>query len=77
MPRNRQRLTPDGGPRLDLAKLIPKGASRPGAHIRAAAAGNLQNHSPFNAASPVSIWRDERTISCSRAVLLRFCSAPS
>jgi hypothetical protein len=34
MPRDRQRLTLDGGPRLDLAKLIPKGSSRPGSHIR-------------------------------------------
>ena len=34
MPRDRQRLTLDGGPKLDLARLIPKGSSRPGAVIR-------------------------------------------
>ena len=34
MPRNRQRATPESGPRLDLARLIPKGAGRPGAQIR-------------------------------------------
>ena len=34
MPRDRQRLTLDSGPRLDLAQLIPKGSSRPGTHIR-------------------------------------------
>jgi hypothetical protein len=34
MPRDRQRLTLDGGPKLDLARLIPKGLSRPGAVIR-------------------------------------------
>ena len=34
MSRHRQRLTLDGGPKLDLARLIPKGSSRPGAVIR-------------------------------------------
>jgi hypothetical protein len=34
MPRERQRLTLESGPKLDLAKLIPSGAGKPGAHIR-------------------------------------------
>lgn len=34
MPRDRQRLTLESGPRLDLAKLMPSGAGKPGAHIR-------------------------------------------
>jgi hypothetical protein len=34
MPRDRQRLTLESGPKLDLAKLIPSGAGKPGSHIR-------------------------------------------
>jgi hypothetical protein len=34
MPRNRQRLTLESGPVLDLVKIIPKGARKPGTHIR-------------------------------------------
>jgi hypothetical protein len=34
MPRDRQRLTLESGPKLDLAKLIPGGAGKPGAHIQ-------------------------------------------
>jgi hypothetical protein len=34
MPRDRQRLTLESGPKLDLAKLIPHGAGRPGSHIQ-------------------------------------------
>jgi hypothetical protein len=34
MPRDRQRSTLESGPVLDLAKLIPRGAGRPGALIR-------------------------------------------
>jgi hypothetical protein len=33
MPRHRERLTLDGGPVLDLAKMIPKGRAKTGAHI--------------------------------------------
>jgi hypothetical protein len=33
MPRHRERLTLDGGPVLDLAKLIPKGHAKPGTHL--------------------------------------------
>ena len=33
MPRDRQRLTLESGPKLDLAKLIPSGAGKPGSHI--------------------------------------------
>jgi hypothetical protein len=34
MPRDRQRLTLESGPKLDLSKLIPSGAGRPGSHIQ-------------------------------------------
>jgi hypothetical protein len=34
MPCNRQRLTLESGPKLDLAKLIPSGAGNPGSHIQ-------------------------------------------
>jgi hypothetical protein len=34
MPRSRWRATLESGPKLDLAKLIPKGAGKPGTHIR-------------------------------------------
>jgi hypothetical protein len=34
MPRDRQRLTLESGPKLDLAKLIPSGAGKPGRHIQ-------------------------------------------
>jgi hypothetical protein len=34
VPRDRQRLTLESGPVLDLARLIPRGAGRPGAFIR-------------------------------------------
>ncbi|MET0527495.1 MAG: hypothetical protein ABW003_03970 [Microvirga sp.] len=34
MPHDRQRLTLESGPKLDLAKLIPSGAGKPGSHIR-------------------------------------------
>jgi hypothetical protein len=34
MPRDRLRLTLESGPKLDLAKLIPSGAGRPGRHIQ-------------------------------------------
>jgi hypothetical protein len=34
MPRDRQRLTLESGPKLDLAKLIPGGAGKPGSHIQ-------------------------------------------
>jgi hypothetical protein len=34
MPRHRERLTLESGPVLDLAKLIPKGKSRPGVQIQ-------------------------------------------
>ena len=34
MPRDRQRLTLESGPKLDLAKLIPSGAGQPGRHIQ-------------------------------------------
>jgi hypothetical protein len=34
MPRDRQRLTLESGPKLDLAKLIPSGAGKPGSHIQ-------------------------------------------
>jgi hypothetical protein len=34
MPRDRQRLTLESGPKLDLAKLIPDGAGKPGSHIQ-------------------------------------------
>jgi hypothetical protein len=34
MPRDRQRLTLESGPKLDLANLIPSGAGKPGAHIQ-------------------------------------------
>jgi hypothetical protein len=33
MPRDRQRLMLESGPVLDLARLIPRGAGRPGTHI--------------------------------------------
>src|SRR5215203_2259351 len=35
MPRDRQRLTLESGPMLDLAKIIRRGSGRPGARIRA------------------------------------------
>jgi hypothetical protein len=35
MPRDRRRLTLESGPMLDLAKLIPSGAGKPGTHINA------------------------------------------
>jgi hypothetical protein len=34
MPRDRQRLTLESGPKVDLAKLIPNGTGRPDSHIR-------------------------------------------
>jgi hypothetical protein len=34
MPRDRQRLTLESGPKVDLAKLIPSGAGKPGSHIQ-------------------------------------------
>jgi hypothetical protein len=34
MPRDRQRLTLESGPKLDLAKLIPSGAGKPGSYIQ-------------------------------------------
>jgi hypothetical protein len=34
MPRDRQRLTLESGPKLDLAKLSPSGAGKPGSHIQ-------------------------------------------
>lgn len=34
MPRDRQRLTLESGPKLDLAKLIPSGTGKPGSHIQ-------------------------------------------
>jgi len=34
MPRDRQRLTLESGPKLDLAKLIPSGSGKPGACIQ-------------------------------------------
>jgi hypothetical protein len=34
MPRDRQRLTLESGPKLDLAKLIPSGGGKPGSHIQ-------------------------------------------
>ncbi|WP_052002835.1 hypothetical protein [Microvirga sp. BSC39] len=34
MPRDRQRLTLESGPKLDLAELIPSGSGKPGAQIR-------------------------------------------
>ncbi|MBD2749627.1 hypothetical protein IC232_23395 [Microvirga sp. BT688] len=34
MPRDRQRLTLESGPKLDLARLIPSGAGKPGRHIQ-------------------------------------------
>ncbi|QRM29032.1 hypothetical protein [Microvirga sp. VF16] len=34
MPRDRQRLTLESGPKLELAKLIPGGAGKPGSHIQ-------------------------------------------
>jgi hypothetical protein len=34
MPRDRQRLTLESGPKLDLAKLIPSGDGKPGSHIQ-------------------------------------------
>jgi hypothetical protein len=34
MPRDRQRLTLESGPILDLAKLIPSGGGKPGSHIQ-------------------------------------------
>jgi hypothetical protein len=34
MPRARERLTLESGPVLDLAKMIPKGAGKPGCHFR-------------------------------------------
>ncbi|ANY79687.1 hypothetical protein BB934_16835 [Microvirga ossetica] len=34
MPRDRQRLTLESGPKLDLAKLIPSGAGKSGRHIQ-------------------------------------------
>jgi hypothetical protein len=34
MPRDRQRLTLESGPKLDLAKLIPSGSGKPGRHIQ-------------------------------------------
>ena len=34
MPRDRQRLTLESGPKLDLAKLIPSGAGKVGSHIQ-------------------------------------------
>jgi len=34
MPRDRQRLTLESGPKLDLARLIPSGAGKPGSHIQ-------------------------------------------
>ena len=36
MPRSRERLTLESGPALDLAKMIPTGRGKPGAHIRSA-----------------------------------------
>ncbi|MBM1171226.1 hypothetical protein [Microvirga arabica] len=34
MPRDRQRFTLESGPKLDLARLIPSGAGKPGSHIQ-------------------------------------------
>ncbi len=34
MPRDRQRLTLESGPKLDLAKLIPSGAGKPGSNVQ-------------------------------------------
>ena len=34
MPRDRQRLTLESGPKLDLAKLIPTSATKAGSHIQ-------------------------------------------
>jgi hypothetical protein len=34
MPRDRQRLTLESGPKLDLAKLIPSGSGKPGSRIQ-------------------------------------------
>src|SRR5215217_8442757 len=34
MPRNRQRVPLESGPKLDLARLIPRGSGRPGTTIR-------------------------------------------
>jgi hypothetical protein len=34
MPRDRQRITLESGPKLDLAKLIPSGAGKPDSHIQ-------------------------------------------
>jgi hypothetical protein len=34
MPRDRQRLRLESGPKLDLAKLIPSGAGKSGSHIQ-------------------------------------------
>jgi hypothetical protein len=34
MPRDRQRLTLESGPKLDLVKLIPSGVGKPGSHIQ-------------------------------------------
>jgi len=34
MPRDRQRLTLESGPKLDLARLIPSGTGKPGSHIQ-------------------------------------------
>jgi hypothetical protein len=34
MPRDRQRLTLESGPKLDLAKLIPSGAGKTGSHVQ-------------------------------------------
>jgi hypothetical protein len=34
MPRDRQRLTLESGPKVDLAKLIPSGAGKPGSHVQ-------------------------------------------
>jgi hypothetical protein len=34
MPRARERLTLESDPVLDLGKIIPKGAAKPGVHVR-------------------------------------------
>ena len=36
MPRDRQRATLESGPKIDLARLIPRGAGKPGTAIRVA-----------------------------------------
>jgi hypothetical protein len=51
MPRARERLTLENGPVLDLAKIIPDGKGKPGAHVR-----RVWTYSSGAVISPTRIW---------------------